>query len=233
MLLRIDKILTNCGVCSRSEAEKLIRVGAVLVNGVPVKSRNDKFDVDTITLTVSGEEISCRSHICIMINKPAGVLSATKDGKQRTVLDLLSGRYAKMRLFPIGRLDKDTEGLLLLTDDGQLSHNVISPKKNIDKLYFAEIDGTLTETDVAAFAEGLVLGDGTKCLPACLELAENGVFVTVREGKYHQVKRMIASRGAHVTKLKRLSIGKLTLDESLVPGEYRELSENEIQLIFL
>lgn len=163
-----------------------------------------------------------------MLHKPAGVLTATEDSRQRTVLDLLPPELRKRGLSPVGRLDKDTEGLLLLTDDGELAHRLLSPKYHVDKRYFARVDGPLDQADVDAFAAGMTLGDGLMCLPAGLEpLAEGTCIVTLREGKFHQVKRMLAARGAPVLYLKRLSMGPLTLDAALPIGGWRELTAEE------
>ena len=168
-----------------------------------------------------------------MLHKPAGVLSATEDGRGETVLDLLAPEYRKIGLFPVGRLDKDTEGLLLLTDDGALAHDLLAPKRHVDKVYFARTDGALTAEDCAAFAAGITLGDGLECLPAKLEILESGAqseaLVTIHEGKFHQIKRMLASRGKPVVYLKRLSMGALVLDETLGKGEYRLLTAQEIE----
>ena len=168
-----------------------------------------------------------------MLNKPTCVLSATEDAQARTVLDLLPPPYRRMGLFPVGRLDKDTTGLLLLTNDGDLAHRIISPKKHVPKVYLAEVDGVLDDEDIAAFAQGLRLSDGTLCLPAELVVAAPSTGrVTVYEGKYHQVKRMFAARGKHVTALHRLAVGGLTLDDSLPPGGFRELCPDELTAIF-
>ena len=164
-----------------------------------------------------------------MLNKPAGVLSATDDGRQKTVLDLVTPEMRKIGLFPVGRLDKDTTGLLLLTNDGEFAHRVISPRSGIVKVYHARTEAPVDEADITAFKEGLTLGDGTKCLPAGLKLLPDGsCLVEVMEGKYHQVKRMLSSRGKPVTELKRLSIGGLKLDKALLPGSFRALEENEL-----
>ena len=169
-----------------------------------------------------------------MMNKPAGVLTATEDLRQKTVLDLLPEELRRMGLFPVGRLDRDTRGLLLLTDDGEFAHRVISPKFAVEKMYDASVEGELNERDAAAFAEGLVLGDGTKCRPARLEILGDGrCLVTVTEGKYHQVKRMLASRGAPVTALKRLSIGGLHLPEELAEGALVPLGEEDLCRVFM
>ena len=184
-------------------------------------------------IRVNGEEIGYRAHTYVMLHKPAGVLSATEDGRGETVLDLLAPEYRKIGLFPVGRLDKDTEGLLLLTDDGALAHDLLAPKRHVDKVYFARTDGALTAEDCAAFAAGITLGDGLECLPAKLEILESGAqseaLVTIHEGKFHQIKRMLASRGKPVVYLKRLSMGALVLDETLGKGEYRLLTAQEIE----
>ena len=180
-------------------------------------------------MCLDGIKIEYAKYHYYMLNKPAGVLSATDDGRQKTVLDLVTPEMRKMGLFPVGRLDKDTTGLLLLTNDGDFAHRVISPKSGIVKVYHARTEVPVDEADVAAFAEGLTLGDGTKCLPAGLKpLTDGSCLVEVMEGKYHQVKRMLASRGKPVTELKRLSIGGLKLDESLLPGDFRALEQNEL-----
>lgn len=232
-LTRLDKLLADSGRYSRSEARALIRAGRVGADGAVVRQPEAKLDPGSARITVDGEAICCVSKRCLMLYKPAGVLSATEDARQRTVLDLLPPEYRKMGLFPVGRLDKDTTGLLLLTNDGDLAHRVISPKKHVPKVYRAEVDGTLDEADRAAFAEGIALGDGTQCLPARLELLALDVGrVTVYEGKYHQVKRMFAARGKHVTALHRASIGALALDENMAPGDFREMLPEELEALF-
>ena len=230
---RLDKILTGSGVASRSEAKKLIRDGRVMVDGKPVQSPEEKIDREYSEVRFDGELIDISRFRYLIMNKPAGVLSVTEDRKQQTVLDLLSVRDRNLGLFPVGRLDKDTEGLLLLTNDGDFSHKIISPSSAISKVYYAEVDGIPNDDDVKAFSEGLMLGDGTRCLPARLELKEGcSCLVTVFEGKYHQVKRMLASRGKPVRVLKRLSVGGLILPEDLKSGEYRELDNSELCKIF-
>ncbi len=232
-LTRLDKLLADSGLYSRSEARALIRAGRVLADGAAVRQPEAKFDPDTAVINVDGVTICCAAKRCLMLYKPAGVLSATEDARQQTVLDLLPPSYQRMGLFPVGRLDKDTTGLLLLTNDGDLAHRVISPKQHVPKVYRAETDGDLMEADIQAFEAGVVLADGTRCLPAKLEiLAAKVGRVTVYEGKYHQVKRMFAARGKHVTALHRLSVGALALDESIAPGEFRELRPAEIEEIF-
>lgn len=232
-LTRLDKLIADSGVASRSEAKALIRSGRVTVNGRVPRLAEEKYASETAVICIDGEQISCSKNRYIMLHKPGGILSATEDSKQETVIDLLSPQLQRQGLFPVGRLDKDTTGLLLLTNDGDFAHRVISPKKRVPKLYRAAVDGVLDEADVQAFSEGLTLGDGTQCMPAQLRILRPSVgLVTVFEGKYHQVKRMFASRGKHVTALHRQRIGALNLDEELRPGDYRELTEAEIAAVF-
>ena len=231
-LVRLDKLLTDTGKASRSEARRLIRDGRVAADGLVCRQPEARVE-DTAELSLDGEIIGS-SAVCLMLHKPAGVLSATEDAAQKTVLDLLPVQLRRQGYFPVGRLDKDTTGLLLLTTDGDLAHRIISPKKQVEKQYLARVDGVLTEEDVRAFAEGISLADGTRCLSAGLELLDGGrtVRVTLTEGKYHQVKRMLASRGAPVMALHRERIGALLLDEKLAPGAFRPLTASEVDLIF-
>lgn len=230
---RLDKIITGAGISSRSEVKKLIRAGRVTVDGETVLDPESKIDRDGSEVRVDGEKINTARFRYFMMNKPAGVLSVTEDRAQKTVLDLLSERDRKLGLFPVGRLDKDTEGLLLLTNDGDFSHRIISPASKISKVYYAVVDGIPDEKDADAFSRGIVLKDGTECLPAELVPAGGGTcFVTVYEGKYHQVKRMLASRGKPVAALKRLSVGGLSLPDELESGCYRELLPDELCKIF-
>ena len=232
-LMRLDKLLGDMGIASRSELKQMIKRGRVTVDGRAVTAPETKVDSESCRIALDGEELRYRSFHYYMMDKPAGVLSATEDGRQKTVLDLVSPEMRRMGLFPVGRLDKDTSGLLLLTNDGDLAHKVISPKSGIEKRYYARVEGKLDEADREAFRQGLVLGDGTKCLPARLELLGEGeCLVTVMEGKYHQVKRMLASRGAPVTQLRRLSIGGLELGDELPPGGWRELDAADIARLF-
>lgn len=232
-LSRLDKLVTDTGKASRSEARRLIRDGRVAVDGVVCRQPEAKV-ADSAVLCIDGEAVGGERACCLMLHKPAGVLSATEDAGQKTVLDLLPPDLRRQGYFPVGRLDKDTTGLLLLTTDGDFAHRVISPKKQVEKQYFAQVDGLLREADVLAFAEGLTLADGTRCLPAGLVLLDDGraARVTLTEGKYHQVKRMLAARGASVTALHRERIGALWLDKCLAPGEFRPLSLEEIELVF-
>ena len=226
---RLDKILADTGRWSRREAKELIRRSRVLIDGRMAAAPEEKVDPFAARICVDGEEIGWSSHTYVMLHKPAGVLTATEDRRQSTVLDLLSPSLRKKGLAPVGRLDKDTEGLLLLTDDGTLAHRLLSPKYHVDKVYFARVKGVLTAEDTAAFAAGITLADGLICRSAGLELlTEDTCLVTLQEGKFHQVKRMLASRGKPVCYLKRLSMGPLVLDETLQPGQYRLLTEREL-----
>ena len=230
---RLDKLLAATGRWSRREVKGLVKAGRVLVDGVPAAAPEQKLDPDRSRVLVDGEEAVFREFTYVMLNKPAGVLSATEDARQETVLDLLPPELRRRGLFPVGRLDKDSEGLLLLTNDGDLAHRLLSPKYHVDKVYYIRTDAPLTEEDRAAFAGGVLLADGTECLPAGLELLGDGreALVTLHEGKFHQIKRMIASRGAAVCRVKRLSMGTLVLDEGLRPGGFRLLNEEEVMKI--
>lgn len=229
---RLDKLLADLGVATRSQLRDIIRSGRVQVDGVAVTRPEEKFDADACQITLDGRPLRLSSFHYYVMDKPEGVLSVTEDKKQKTVLDLLPPELKRMGLFPVGRLDKDTSGLLLLTNDGDFSHRVISPKSGIEKRYAAEVEGVPDSTDVRAFAAGIVLADGTQCLPARLETTGTGLcYVTVMEGKYHQVKRMLASRGKPVRHLRRLSVGGLVL-EGLEPGGFRELSREDLCKVF-
>lgn len=227
---RMDKLLASTGLWSRKEVKELVRRGRVQVNGAVLAKAEDKANPDRDEIRVDGEVVDCSPYVYIMMNKPDGLLSATTDKKQKTVLDLLPEHLRRRGLFPVGRLDKDTVGFILLTDDGPMGHELLSPKKHVDKVYYARVDGHIEETDVAALAQGLVLEDGLHCLPADLEPIGDAseCRITLREGKYHQVKRMLAARGKPVSFLKRLSMGPLTLDEGLLPGEWRFLTREEL-----
>lgn len=230
---RLDKLLAGTGKWSRREVKALVRQGLVRVDGRLAACAEDKLDPAAAIITVAGETISLCRFTYVMLHKPAGVLTATEDRKQPTVLDLLPPELRRIGLAPVGRLDKDTEGLLLLTNDGELAHRLLSPKYHVEKRYFARVDGELSATDAEAFARGMTLGDGLECLPAGLELLPgHACIVTLREGKFHQVKRMLAARGAPVLYLKRLSMGPLTLDDSLAAGAYRLLRAEEISALY-
>jgi len=230
-MLRLDKIIADSGLYSRSEAAALISRGRVTVGGRPALSGAQKYDPQAESIAVDGKLLEHRRFRYVMLNKPRGYVSSTEDKLHKTVMELLDEKYSKLGLFPAGRLDKDAEGLLLLTNDGELAHRITSPTKKVNKRYFVETENTFTTDDIERIAQGITLGDGTKCLPAILEPAVGGAFVTIHEGKYHQVKRMMAALGKTVVSLKRLAIGNLVLDEKLNPGEYRELTV-EINLIF-
>lgn len=224
---RLDKYLSSAGFCSRKEAKLLIKAGRVTVDGVCPAGPEGKVGAGA-QVAVDGKLVS-GGPVYLMLHKPAGVISSTDDPREETVLSLLPEELRRQGVFPVGRLDKDTEGLLLLTNDGPLAHELLSPKKHVDKVYYARVAEPLDDTDVAAFRAGLTLGDGTVCQAAELEPLGEGTeaLVTLREGKYHQVKRMLASRGKPVTYLKRLSMGGLSLDAELAPGQWRSLTEQE------
>lgn len=230
---RLDKLLAGTGKWSRREVKALVRQGLVRVDGRLAASAEDKLDPAATVVTVAGETISLCRFTYVMLHKPAGVLTATEDRKQPTVLDLLPPELRRIGLAPVGRLDKDTEGLLLLTNDGELAHRLLSPKYHVEKRYFARVDGELSAADAEAFARGMTLGGGLECLPAGLEVLPDRVcIVTLREGKFHQVKRMLAARGAPVLYLKRLSMGPLVLEDSLAAGAYRLLRAEEILALY-
>ena len=232
-LERLDKILAGTGRWSRREVKELVKAGRVTADGAVAVRPEDKFDRSATVLAVDGEPVNGERYVYLMLHKPGGILSATEDPKQPTVLDLLPAHLRRIGLFPVGRLDKDTEGLLLLTNDGPLGHRLLSPKKHVDKVYFVQVDGVLDQSDQDAFQAGMTLGDGLCCLPAELEILEapDTGLVTLREGKYHQVKRMLASRGKPVVYLKRLSMGPIQLDPGLAPGAWRPLTWAEREVL--
>ena len=227
-MVRLDKFLCDCGVGTRSQVKDILKSGRVCVDGKAERDGSRKINADTQSVVLDGEKCNCRDRVVVMLNKPAGFVTATEDKNDRTVMELLPEAYRYLDLKPVGRLDKATEGLLLFTNDGDLLHRLISPKKEVPKIYYAQHEGTATDADVAAFKEGLTLGDGTKCLPAELEpIGPGESFVTVCEGKYHQVRRMLASRGMPVTYLERRQEGEITLGD-LPRGQVRELTEEEL-----
>ena len=230
---RLDKRLAATGNWSRKEARDLIRGGRVAVDGRVCLRPEDKAGPDAV-VTVDGREIEGSGPVYLMMNKPAGLVSATEDEREATVLSLLPERYQRLGLFPAGRLDKDTVGLLLLTNDGPLAHRLLAPKSHVDKVYYVEVDGQLDEADVAAVRQGIILADGYICLPGELEPLQGGnkAHITLHEGKYHQIKRMMAARGKPVTYLKRLRFGPLVLDDALPEGGWRALTDGEIQMLF-
>ncbi len=233
-LIRLDKLLSDEGIASRKELRAIIKAGRVTVNGKAICTPETKVESDCDIIRLDGRILKYSEYHYYLMDKPCGILTATEDKRQKTVLDLLPPETRRMGVFPVGRLDKDTSGLLLITNDGEFAHRVISPKSNIEKLYFAKVDGIPTAEDAEEFEKGLILSDGTRCLPARLEVTgKNECYVAVREGKYHQVRRMLASRGKHVEQLRRLRIGSLCLDLSSKPGDFRELDQSEIDSIFL
>lgn len=231
-LKRLDKLLSDAGVASRRELKDIIKRGRVTVNGEVAGSGDMKVD-ETAVITLDGEAINSSGLYYIMLNKPEGCVSATED-RDKTVLDLLPAEMKRAGVFPVGRLDKDTEGLLLLTNDGAWAHGITSPKKHVVKRYRALVDGKLSESDAAALENGIELKDGTKCLPAGLEIESVGktsrCVISIQEGKYHQVKRMMAATGHKVLYLERISIGDLVLDPDLERGHWRNLELHEINM---
>ena len=228
---RLDRFLTFTGMASRRETRGLIRAGRVTVDGVPAGSPEQNLDPYTAQVLVDGVQAMFARYVYLMMYKPTGVLSATEDARGATAVDLLPETYRRRGLFPAGRLDKDATGLLLLTDDGDYCHNVISPRKKVFKCYVLETDGCPTAADCAAVAAGMTLEDGTPCLPGRLEVLDAGeparCRIWIAEGKFHQVKRMLAALGKPVLTLRRTDIGSLHLDESLEPGAYREMTQEE------
>lgn len=230
---RLDKRLAATGQWSRKEAKELVRGGRVTVNGTLCRSSDEKV-AENAEILVDGMPLGESGTVYLMLHKPAGVVSATEDGRDKTVLDLLPAQYGRMGVFPVGRLDKDTEGLLLLTNDGPLAHRLLAPRSHVDKVYYLEVDGVLDGEDCAACREGIRLADGYTCLPAILEPEGDGRQgrITIHEGKYHQVKRMLAARGKPVTYLKRIAFGSLVLDDLLEKGCWRALTEEEKTALF-
>lgn len=225
---RLDKFLCNCGVGTRSQVKAILKSGTVTVDGVPERDNGRKIDPQKQIVCWNGERLGKTGRVVVMLNKPAGFVTATEDAKEHTVMELLPKEMGHLDLKPVGRLDKATEGLLLFTNDGDLLHRLISPKKEVPKIYYARHEGTATEEDVTAFREGLTLADGTRCLPAQLQpLGPGESLITVCEGKYHQVRRMMASRGVHVDYLERWQEGTLTLGD-LPRGQLRELTAAEV-----
>lgn len=228
---RLDKFLVEAGAGSRSQVKALIKAGRVTVDGAVERDNGCKIDPDHQTICLDGETLSGREFLVLMLNKPAGYITATEDKNESTVMELLPAEYLRQDVKPVGRLDKATEGLLLFTNDGELLHRLISPKKEVQKVYYARHEGSATKEDVAAFAAGLTLGDGTQCLPAKLEIRGAGEsLITVCEGKYHQVRRMMASRQMPVLYLERLQEGPLSLGD-LPRGAVRKLTDEELALL--
>ncbi len=247
---RLDKLLSHMGYGTRSEVRKMVKGRSIQVNSTIVKDSGIQVDPSLDTIQINGKFVVYREHIYLMMNKPQDVISATEDNRDRTVLDLLPSEYRAYEPFPVGRLDKDTVGLLLLTNDGKLAHNLLSPRKHVAKTYYAEVEGRVDQADIEAFEKGVQLDEDFITMPAKLVILsvpeeETGpaisadtqsyihstIKLSIQEGKFHQVKRMFLARGKKVIFLKRLSMGSLQLDESLAPGEYRELTENELAML--
>ena len=235
--MRLDKFLVACAVGSRTEVKNFLKTGRVTVNGKKEKSAKLQINEDTDEICFDGQKLDYEEFVYYMMNKPQGVISATEDPKHKTVLDLLDDYARAKEVFPVGRLDIDTHGFLLLTNDGKLAHALLSPKRHVDKTYLARINGVMTDADVETFAQGVPLKDFT-CQPAKLELVsidteenQSLVRVTIAEGKFHQVKRMVAYCGKEVVDLQRLTMGTLTLDEDLKRGEWRRLTKNELEAL--
>jgi len=233
--MRLDKFLVACAVGSRTEVKNFLKAGRVMVNGKKEKSAKLQINEETDDICFDGQKLEYEEFVYYMMNKPQGVISATEDPKHKTVLDLLDDYARAKEVFPVGRLDIDTHGLLLLTNDGQLTHALLSPKRHGDKIYLARVDGIMTDEDIETFAQGIPLKDFT-CQPAKLELVsldreknQSLVRVTISEGKFHQVKRMVAYCGKEVVDLQRLTMGTLTLDENLKRGEWRRLTTEELE----
>ena len=234
---RLDKFLVEMSVASRSVIKEMAKKGRITVNGEVMKASDIKIDENSDVIAVDGMIIAFSDMEYFMLNKPAGVITATMDKKAETVLDLIDER-TRNDLFPVGRLDKDTEGLLLITNDGDLAHRLLAPKKHVDKVYYADIRGVVTDEHIRQFASGLTLSDGTAVMPGELVILDvdstagtSSIRLTIHEGKFHQVKRMFEAVGTEVTYLKRLSMGPLSLDEKLSPGEYRRLTDEEINML--
>ncbi len=238
--IRLDKFLADVGVGTRSQVKDITKKGRVCVNDVVAKKADIKIDTDVDVVTFDGKRLAYFEYEYFMLNKPQGVVSATKDNISKTVVELIT-ESKRRDLFPVGRLDKDTEGLLIITNDGVLANNLLAPGKHVDKTYYALIDGIVTEATVDLFAEGVDIGDDTLTKPAVLRIisviddelgaSKSKVKITITEGRYHQIKRMFKAVGMEVTYLKRLSMGPIILDETLECGAYRRLTDEELKLL--
>lgn len=232
---RLDKVLSNFGFGSRTEIKSAVKNGLVIVDGKLVNDSGLHVDPNENVIEMNGIRLNYRKFIYLMMNKPKGVISATTDTRQKTVFDILPEQYKCFELFPAGRLDIDTEGLVLMTNDGQLAHEILSPKKHVPKQYYAHVLGKVTEEDINAFRKGVILDDGYETLPAQLEILKSDeiseINLTIVEGKFHQVKRMFEAVDKKVIYLKRMSMGRLKLDESLKLGECKELDQDDVQLL--
>ena len=232
---RLDKILANFGYGTRKEVKQLVKQGKIMIDGIPAADSAMHVNPETSIIEVEGEKLNYKEYIYIMMNKPAGVISATFDNKLKTVIDLLPDQYKVFNPFPVGRLDIDTEGLLIITNDGALAHMLLSPKKSVPKTYYALVEGKVTEEDIKSFSKGIVLDDGYKTLPAQLKIHKQGEHseteIIIYEGKFHQVKRMFESVDKKVKYLRRLVMGSVALDEKLEIGQFRELTQEELQML--
>lgn len=232
-MMRLDKFLADLGKGTRKEVKEYIKKGLVKVNDELIKSGNVKINENEDNVYLNNEELKYEKYVYLMLNKPAGVVSATFDNKDRTVIDLIN-EYKYLNLFPFGRLDKDSEGLLIISNDGALAHNLLSPKKHVDKKYYVEVEGIVNEEDIISFNKGIIL-DGETCKSATLEILESSniskCYVTISEGKFHQVKRMFESVSKKVIYLKRITFGNISLDNNLKLGEYRKLTDNEVEML--
>lgn len=230
--MRLDKILTHSGYGSRKEVQKIIKSKKVMVDGQVVSKPEVNVNPNQSEIYISGKPVDYQEFYYYILNKPGGYISATEDPKEQTVIELLNIEDRNKELFPVGRLDKDTEGLLLLTNDGKMAHDLLSPKKHVDKTYYAKVKGAMLQEDVNVFAQGITLENGTTYQPGKLEIISSGefseIYVTIKEGKFHQVKRMVQFVGKEVVYLKRIQMGRLKLPEDLALGEYRKLTEEEL-----
>ncbi|TCP26650.1 ribosomal small subunit pseudouridine synthase A [Scopulibacillus darangshiensis] len=230
--MRVDKCLANMGYGSRKDVKQLLKKGHVKINEKMAKDPKQHVDPDKDAIFVNNEQVIYQVFAYFMMNKPKGVITATEDAKQKTVMDLLNSSDQRPKLFPVGRLDKDTEGLILITNDGSLAHYLLSPKHHVKKTYYAKVDGRVTDRDIEIFNKGIVLDDGYKALPAQLTILKSDnisdIEITIMEGKFHQIKRMFQAVDKRVIDLKRLKMGSLQLDPLLAPGAYRALSSEEI-----
>ncbi len=235
MLQRLDKLISSQGTYTRKQAQQLIKDGQVKVDGIVVRDRGYHIDADKNTVMINGSEFIVERFVYIMLNKPKGVVSATNDRSVKTVIDLVPDELKRKNLFPAGRLDITTTGFVLITDDGDFAHRILSPKNHIEKTYEARLAESISDEQMRIVAEGITLGDGTECLPAKLKRLEDGdkplIEIKICEGKYHQIKRMFAAAGNGVIDLKRTKMGRLDLDPELAEGECRKLTEEEIMLI--
>ena len=230
--IRLDKYLADMGVGSRRDVKSILKAGRVKVNSVTMTEAEAKIDTESDNVELDGKRIGYEEYRYYMLNKPAGVISATKDKLSDTVIEILKGENTK-DLFPVGRLDKDSEGLLIISNDGKFAHNVLSPAKHVDKTYFVRLDKKPNEEEISRIENGIDIGDDKPCLPAKVEvISDDEAYITISEGRFHQVKRMFQAVGINVTYLKRISMGALKLDENLAPGEYKKLSKEEINEVF-